>query len=84
MQKHEDIQERENKGKKEKKLKSKRVEKGVETPGVVAITQEPQVLPERKGGPSQKLLIKPGGLWYDLVSTDSKLRHTTPLTPMAK
>ena len=73
LQKLGDIQERENKGKKEKKLKSKGAEKGVESPGVVAITQETQVLPERKGGPSQKLLIRPGGLWYDLVSTDSKL-----------
>jgi len=84
LQKHEDFQERENKGKKEKKLKSKGVEKGVESPGVVAITQEPQVLPERKGGPSQKLLIKPGGLWYDLVREEKSSYPTSSQTDIAK
>lgn len=76
LPKHEDVQEggqseKGKKGKKGKKLKSQGAEKGVESTGVVTTTPEPQVLPERKGGPYQKLLIKPGGLWYDLVSTDT-------------
>ena len=73
LPKHKDIQEKnqlekEKKGKKDKKLKTQVAEEGVESTGVVTTTQQPQVLPERKGGPCQKLLIKPGGLWYDLVS----------------
>lgn len=73
LPKHENIQaedqsEKGKKGKKEKKLKSQGAEKGVESQGDVVTIQEHQVLPERKGGPYQKLLIKPGGLWYDLVS----------------
>ena len=59
----------EKKGKREKKVISQGAEKGVESIGDVTTTQQPQVLPERKGGKHEKLLIKPGGLWYDLVST---------------
>ena len=78
LPKHESIQERDQseKGKKrnkEKKVKSQGADKGVESKGNVLTTQEPQVLPERKGGPWQKLLIKPGGLWYDLVSNTCNL-----------
>ena len=76
LPKHEVIQERDQsengeREKKEKKLKSQGAQRGVESTGIVKTTQEPQVLPERKGGPHQKLLIKPGGLWYDLVSTNT-------------
>ena len=64
-------EESETKRKKEKRLKNK--EKFADS-SVVA--QEAQVsllakkhsLLERKRGPHQKLLITPGGLWYDLVS----------------
>ena len=78
LPKHEDIEKRDQlekgkKGKKEKTLKSKGAEKGVESTGVIPTIQETQVLPERKGGPQQKLLVKPGGLWYDVVSTAYKV-----------
>lgn len=76
LPKHESIQERDQsekgkKGKKEKKLKPQGADKGVKSKGDIVTQKEPQVLPERKGGPWQKLLIKPGGLWYELVSNDS-------------
>ena len=86
LPKHENIQVRDQseKGKKEKKqkkLKLQGAEKGVESTGDATTTQEPQVLPERKGGPFQKLLIKPGGLWYDLVSNDSNEKVIGPNKP---
>lgn len=67
LPKHGEIQERdqsekEKKGKNEKRLKSKGTEKQMESTGAIMTTQESQFLPERKGGPHQKLLIKPGGL----------------------
>ncbi|XP_020619929.1 CCAAT/enhancer-binding protein zeta-like [Orbicella faveolata] len=82
LPKHEDIQEggqseKGKKGKKGKKLKSQGAEKGVESTGVVTTTPEPQVLPERKERPCQKLLIKPGGLWYDLVM-EEKINYSSP------
>lgn len=56
--------------KKEKKNQRKEAEvtNTSKSTGSTVTAQVPQVLPERKGGPRQKLLIKPGGLWYDLVS----------------
>lgn len=66
IQKIAEAEEKGDKGKKEKRLKSKDAEKGTDSSKSSA--QEPLTLPERKGGPHQKLLIKPGGLWYELVS----------------
>ena len=34
----------------------------------VPLHDKKQVLPDRKKGPHEKLLIMAGGLWYDLVS----------------
>ena len=34
----------------------------------VPLSDKKLVLPERRQGPHEKLLITPGGLWYDLVS----------------
>ncbi|KAL9954460.1 hypothetical protein ACROYT_G042001 [Oculina patagonica] len=72
-----DETEKENKGKKEKRLKSKDTEKGTDLAKSKMTVQEPQTLPERKGGPHQKLLIKPGGLWYELV-VEEKATYPSP------
>lgn len=69
---NEDKAEKQNERKKEKKLKSKDTEKGTDSKKSKMNAQESQTLPERKGGPHEKLLIKPGGLWYDLVSRLAK------------
>ncbi|XP_066026505.1 CCAAT/enhancer-binding protein zeta isoform X2 [Pocillopora verrucosa] len=65
--------------KKEKKnqRKESEVTNTSKSTGSTVTAQVPQVLPERKGGPRQKLLIKPGGLWYDLLVED----NTTSPTP---
>lgn len=70
---NEDKAEKQNERKKEKKLKSKDTEKGTDSKKSKMNAQESQTLPERKGGPRQKLLIKPGGLWYDLVSRGQRV-----------
>ncbi|KAJ7365571.1 hypothetical protein OS493_005686 [Desmophyllum pertusum] len=70
IQKKDQAEKEHKKGKKENKFKSKDAEKALESTESKMTAQEPQVLPERKGGPYQKLLIKPGGLWYDLVEEE--------------
>ena len=70
---NEDKAEKQDERKKEKKLKSKDTEKGTDSKKSKMNAQESQTLPERKGGPRQKLLIKPGGLWYDLVSSGQRV-----------
>ena len=68
--------ENETKGKREKKLKSQDVGNVVNPADSSVVLQGNQVplhekkhsLPERKREHQQKLLITPGGLWYDLVS----------------
>ena len=69
--------EKETKGKREKKLNSQDVGNVVKSADSSAVLQGNQVslhekkhsLPERKRERQQKLLIMPGGVWYDLVST---------------
>lgn len=64
-------EERETKRKKEKRLKNKEsfADSSVESQEAqVSLLTKKQSLLERKRGPHQKLLITPGGLWYDLVS----------------
>lgn len=73
--------EKETKGKREKKLKSQDVGNVVNLADSSAVLQGNQVslhekkhsLPERKRERQQKLLITPGGLWYDLVSIGTHL-----------
>lgn len=72
IQKKDQAEKEHKKGKKENKFKSKDAEKALESTESKMTAQEPQVLPDRKGGPHQKLLIKPGGLWYDLVSIGTR------------
>ena len=72
---------KETKGRKEKKVKSKDAGNTMKSADTTMMSQEPQVpvhekklvLPERKRSPHQKLLIAPGGLWYNLVSMFGKL-----------
>lgn len=71
------LDEKEPKRKKEKKNKSKsdaNQKQSADSKKVLSdVAQVPSsdkklVLPERRQGPHEKLLITPGGLWYDLVS----------------
>lgn len=71
------LDEKEPKRKKEKKNKAKsesNQKQSADSKKVLSnVAQVPSsdkklVLPERRQGPHEKLLITPGGLWYDLVS----------------
>jgi len=66
---------KEGKGKKEKKLKSKDAENKMKSSESSVVSQEPQAslsqnkhsVPDQKRAPHQKLLITPGGQWFDMV-----------------
>lgn len=71
------LDEKEPKRKKEKKNKAKSdtnlkqsadSKKVLSNVAQVPLSDKKLVLPERRQGPHEKLLITPGGLWYDLVS----------------
>ena len=71
------LDEKEPKRNKEQKNKSKSdanqkqsadSKKGLSDVAQVPSSDKKLVLPDRRQGPHEKLLITPGGLWYDLVS----------------
>ncbi|XP_022800825.1 CCAAT/enhancer-binding protein zeta-like isoform X2 [Stylophora pistillata] len=66
-----DVEGKDAKKEKKNKRKESEVTNLSKSTGSTVTAQVPQVLPERKGGPRQKLLIQSGGLWYDLVVEDN-------------